>query len=360
MLSEPRSHAAFAVHRLKFRSCPKGREKARNNGQNILTIFACLFGLFGIVDLISFRIINFHELENRFLVRNFRVYALLLLAALTGGAFLWGWIYALWQPPVPHHKFIKYGALLFSALILTAWARRRVTRDALGLRASGRLLLTRGLIAFSLMAALLTPLWLFLLGTGARLADPWAWGLDLAYAGAGYLLAAIAVATVEELYFRGLLLSGTTGYWMPVIASALFFAGIHFLNPTPDPTLAGHWAGGGTLLANAALDMPGQWLEQLPRLCLLFLIGLGLGTLRLRTGCLAFCLGAHAAMAFSLKTFQFLTDPGGFGPGWTGADASGGWAGVAWMGILVLGLWRFSPKFGSFFRQKLPTSKSRL
>lgn len=283
-------------------------------------------------------------------MRSFWIYAFLLLAALAGGAFLCGWVYMLWLPPVPHHKFVKYGALLIAVLILVLWARRRVTRDALGLRAGIGPLLTQGLIAFSLMAILLMPLWLFLLEMDARFVDPWMWGLELAYTFAGYMAVALAVATVEELYFRGLLLSRVSGYWVPVTASALFYAGIHFLNPTPDSALADHWAGGWMLLANAALEMPDQWLEQLPRLCLLLLIGLGLGMLRLRTGCLAFCIGVHAAMVFSLKTFKFFTYPGPFGPPWLGTDAAGGWAGVAWMGVLVLGLWYFSPRLEKFFR----------
>ena len=283
-------------------------------------------------------------------MRSFWIYALLLFAALAGGAFLWGWAYMLWLPPVPHHKFVKYGALLVAVLVLVLWARRRVTRDAPGLRAGTGPLLMQGLISFSLMAVLLMPLWLFLLGMDARFVDSWVWGPELAYKLAGYLAAALAVATVEELYFRGLLLSRASGYWMPLTASALFYAGIHFLNPTPDPVLAEHWAGGWILLADAALEMPSQWLEQLPRLCLLLAIGIGLGMLRLGTGCLALCIGVHAAMVFSLKTFQFFTYPGPLGAAWLGSDASGGWAGVAWMGILVLGLWHFSPKLKKFLK----------
>lgn len=279
-------------------------------------------------------------------MRSFWTYALLLLAALAGGAFLWGLVYAIWPLPVPHHKLVKYGALLVAVVVLVLWARRRVTRDALGLGGGIESLLTQGLVAFSLTAALLVPLWLFLLEMNARFLDPWMWSLELSTKLAGYLIAALAVATVEELYFRGLLLSRVSSYGLPLITSALFFAGIHFLNPTPDPGLANQWNGGWLLLANATLDMPEQWLEQLPRLSLLLLIGLGLGLVRLHTGSLAFCIGAHAAMVFSLKSFQFFTYPGPFGPAWLGTDASGGWTGVAWMAILVLGLWHLSPKLG--------------
>ena len=271
-------------------------------------------------------------------MRNFWIYTLMLLAALAGGAFLWGLLYSLWPLPVPHHKLVKYGALLVAVAVLVLWARRRISREDLGLQGSAGSLFVQGLVAFSLMAVLLAPLWLFLLEMDARFLDPFMWNLDLASKLAGYLLAALAVALVEELYFRGLLLSRVSSYWFPLTASALLYAGIHFLNPTPDPALAGQWNGGWLLLASATLEMPAQWLEQLPRLSLLLLIGLGLGLVRLHTGSLAFCIGAHAAMVFSLKSFQFFTYPGPFGPAWLGTDASGGWTGVAWVGILVIGL----------------------
>ena len=283
-------------------------------------------------------------------MRSFWTYTLLLLAALAGGAFLLGWVYMLWLPPVPHHKFVKYGAMLVAVLALVLWSRHRVTRDTLGLRGGVGPLFMQALIAFALAAALLIPLWVFLVEMGARSMDPFLWRHELAYKLAGYLAVALAVATVEELYFRGLLLSRVSGYWMPLTASALLYAGIHFLNPAPDPDLANHWNGGWVLLANAVLEMPEQWLEQMPRLCLLLLLGLGLGMLRLRTGCLALCIGAHAAMVFSLKTFQFFTYPGILGPAWLATDASGGWASTLWMGILVLGLWHFSPKLERLFR----------
>ncbi len=276
-------------------------------------------------------------------MRSFWIYASLLLAALAGGAFLWGLVYAVWPLPVPHHKLVKYGALLVAVVVLVLWARRRVTRPALGLGGRPASLLMQGLTAFALTAALLMPLWLSLLEMNARLPHSGAWSLAWGHKLAGYLAAALAVAIVEELYFRGLLLSRVSGYGGPLAASALFYAGIHFLDPTPHPAWAGQWDGGGLLLVHAALEMPAQWLEQLPRLCLLLLIGLGLGLVRLRTGSLAWCIGAHAALVFSLKSFQFFTHSG---PAGLGTDAAGGWTGVAWVAILVFGLWRLSEKLG--------------
>ncbi len=282
-------------------------------------------------------------------MRNFWVYSLLFLVALAGGAFLWGLIYALWLPPVPHHKFVRYGALLTAVIVLAFWARRRVSRSALGLQTNVGSFLVQTLSTFAVTVALLTPWWIFLLILDARMmVDPWERNSELGYRIATYLTSAMIVAAVEELYFRGLLLSRTSRSRAPLVASALFYAGIHFLNPAPGPMLNGQWDGGWVLLIDAVLEMPTQWAEQMPRLCLLFLVGLGLGMLRLRFNCLALCIGAHAAMVFSLKLFQYLTSPGDSASAWLGTDVLGGWVATVWISILLFGLWRSSIAIGNF------------
>ena len=276
-------------------------------------------------------------------MRNFWTYTLLLLVSLAGGALLWGLVHALWLPPVPHHKFVKYGALLTAAVILTLWARHRITRESLGLQAGYGSILRVAPTSFFVTVVLLAPLWATLLGLDARVWDTGSRSMEnLMGRMAAYLAISVAVATLEELYFRGLLLSRVLKCGLPLTASALLYAGIHFLNPTPDPSLVGHWNAGVTLLADAALEMPAQWLDQMSRLCLLFLIGLGLGMLRLRFQSLALCIGSHAAMVFSLKTFQLLTSSDSPTFAWLGTDPLGGWAGTLWVGAIVLGFFVLS------------------
>ena len=274
-------------------------------------------------------------------MRQFWIYAGLLLAALLAGAGLWGAAHALWTPDVPHHKFVKYGALLTAAIVLALWARRRTTRRDLGLDAAPGALLMHLLVGFGAAVALLLPLWIFLLATGAREADLWLWSRELGTRAAAYLLIGLAVGTLEELYFRGLLLSKATSPLPPAIASALLYGGIHFLNPQADAGLVGQWDGGWTLLLDAARGMPEAWLAEAPRLSLLVLIGFGLALVRLRTGQLALCIGAHAAMVFSLKLFQKFTDSGTAPFDGLGTDPLGGWAAAFWVGLLVLALWRY-------------------
>ena len=272
-------------------------------------------------------------------MRAFWTYAAVLLAALTLGAALWGAIYvgyALDWPDEARVKFIKYASLASAALALVAWARRRgVTAAALGLRGTAPAVAAGLLLAFFATAALLLPLWAGLLALGARVPAA-VDAADLARLPV-YLLIALAVAWVEELYFRGLLLSRVRRIAGPLAGSTLLYALLHLFDPAPGAG-AGLWHGGLILLRDAWPADAAAWAAQAPRLVLLALIGLGLGLLRLRYGLLSLCVGAHAAMVFSLKTFQRLTDAGAPAVPGLGADALGGWAAAAWMALLVAAL----------------------
>ena len=268
-------------------------------------------------------------------MRHFWISASILLAALAGGAFLWGVVHALWPPSVPHDKLVKYGALLTAAVVIFVWARHRFSRLELGLQDHPRILARQGLLAFVLITLLLLPLWFFLLQQEARLPMAQGWGGGVSRLPV-FLIGAFAVALIEELYFRGVLLARDSGRVGGVlVAQALLYAGIHFLNPVENPALGAGWSDGWTLLVHAVYDMPVQWLEQVERLTLLVLVGFGLGLLRVRTDRLALCIGAHAAMVFSLKTFQQFTVPG-TPTAMLGIDPIGGWAAAVWIGILVI------------------------
>lgn len=272
-------------------------------------------------------------------MRAFWTYAAALAASLALGALAWGAVYAGYAPDWPDEarvKFIKYASLATAALALAWWARRRgMTAAALGLRGGAAAVAVRMLLAFAAACALLLPLWAALLALGARAPAAVA-AADLARLPV-YLLIGLAVAWLEELYFRGLLLSRARRIAAPLAASAALYAAVHMFDPAPGSG-AGLWHGGLILLRDAWPTDAAAWAAAAPRLALLALIGLGLGLLRLRCGALALCVGAHAAMVFSVKTFQRLTDPGAPAPPLLGADALGGWAAAAWMALLVAGL----------------------
>ncbi len=269
-------------------------------------------------------------------MRNFLLYTFLLLLGLALGSVLMGAAHVELDLTLPHHKFVKYGAMLTVLVLIVGWAiRDGMARSALGLQTGEAA--THILAGFGTTLILLLPLWLFLVWVGARDPDWWLWSNELIYRAGIYLLIGFAVATLEELYFRGLLLSDTGKFFLiPLVGSTVLYALVHFIRPIGDGASADHWLGGGIMLLDAVMRLPHTVLMELPQLGLLLMIGLGLGLLRLRTGSLALCIGAHAAMVFSLKMLQKFTDSGDAILPLIDNNSRGGWAGAIWLAILVL------------------------
>ncbi len=277
-------------------------------------------------------------------MRNVTLYTLLLLLGLTLGATLMGAAHLTLELIWPYEKVVKYGALLVAALIIVLQARRDgLTRGDLGLQTGHAGL--QLVVGFGTTVVLLLPLWIFLLGTGAREADFLLLSKSLAYHAGGYLLIGVAVATVEELYFRGVLMSDArrANIQLALIASALLYTVLHFLRPEAgfgEPP----WYGGTLMLMEAVQQLPQALLADLPKVATLLAIGLGLGLVRWHTGSLALCIGAHAAMVFSMKMFQEFTDSGHAMMPWVAADSRGGWSSTVWLAILLIFLWQKLPK----------------
>ena len=277
-------------------------------------------------------------------IRAFGVYTGALIGALIAVVAVLGTVYS-WIGPSwdvdTYSRAIKYPALLISAGLLAWWARRLgMTAAALGVagrfRATGR----ETLLWFVCATVLLLPLWIALVAFGGR--DFAEIGTKLLTRLPVYLLAAVAVSVLEELYFRGLLLSGipsrratriASRAVVPVLAGALFYALLHMFDP--QAAAIDRWDGGLLLLRDSWPTDGAVWLAAMPRLALLFSIGLLLGVLRVRTGRLAPCIGVHAAMVFSVKTFQRATESGDAAPAWLGADPYGGWAAAVWVTVLL-------------------------
>lgn len=129
------------------------------------------------------------------------------------------------------------------------------------------------------------------------------------------LLPAAGASLVEEWFFRGLLL----GLWLKLakpmaacIGTSVIFAAVHFVELPAGAVITNPAAAdaGFRLLGLSALHFTdlrffaGDFLT-------LFVVGLILGTARIRTGGLAFAIGLHAGWVFTLKGFHLLhhTDP---------------------------------------------------
>ena len=117
---------------------------------------------------------------------------------------------------------------------------------------------------------------------------------------------------IEEWLFRGLLL----GVWLRIakpmsalLSVSFIFAVVHFLQPPADYPIA------NSSSPFAGFQLLGGILQHFldPRfiaaeLALLFVLGIVLGSNRLRTGSLCVPIGLHAGFVFAFKSFNLLYD----------------------------------------------------
>lgn len=125
------------------------------------------------------------------------------------------------------------------------------------------------------------------------------------------IVAGIIIGFLEETLFRGAMLSAIKKHssaMLAVVATSLFYALVHFIEPDVEldaNTL--NWASGFVLLKTA---LPG--ITDIPSIAdsffALFLAGMLLAILRLRTNKIALCIGIHAGWVIAIKVFKRVTD----------------------------------------------------
>jgi len=164
------------------------------------------------------------------------------------------------------------------------------------------------------------------------------------------LLAAVSVAFVEEIFFRGIIFKGLLEDMRPVRAyllANLFFSAIHFVQPADEQVLSGiePLAGFRHLIGSF-----GPFLnpELLPGFFGLFLIGTVLCYAFQRTGTLYMSMGLHAGWILSLKTFgvfgRYAREDLGWMFGSTDPKVVSGV--ISWVGIMIVGVLVYRLTFG--------------
>jgi membrane protease YdiL (CAAX protease family) len=182
------------------------------------------------------------------------------------------------------------------ALHIRSWSDLGLQRDPQRWRHAG--------VGFALAAGLL---WMLGLCLWWRRVYVPARDLGLA-TGAGFLATAIAVAVIEEAFFRGALLGLVQRTASPAVAVAFvsaLFAILHFLKPPAHalPDAAVRWTSGFTFLPLTFWQF-GNPLLVLGGFTTLFAVGWVLGWARLATRALWLPVGLHAGWVFGLKTFS--------------------------------------------------------
>ncbi len=123
------------------------------------------------------------------------------------------------------------------------------------------------------------------------------------------LSAASVVALFEEFFFRGLLLGLCRRFLnnsAAAVFTALLFAGVHFLNLPHAHEETVHWWSGLALLLSWGAGLPSLPLT-LGAFLNLFLVGIILAWVTLRTYSLWLAIGLHAAWIFGQQFFNLVT-----------------------------------------------------
>lgn len=122
-------------------------------------------------------------------------------------------------------------------------------------------------------------------------------------------IAALLVAVIEEIFFRGALF-GTLRRDLPwihaLVISSFVYAILHFFR-RPDPPDAITWTSGFTTLIEMMRGF-GDGNELAPGLINLALAGIILGFAYQRTGSLYFSIGLHAGWVFWMKLYGAITE----------------------------------------------------
>ena len=153
-------------------------------------------------------------------------------------------------------------------------------------------------------------------------------------------LSAVAVALIEELFFRGVVFSAlrqSLSVPAAIVASSVIYSALHFLARVEHTGPVG-WASGLSLLPEMLAGIVAP--ENLaPAGLTLAVGGATLALAYQRTGSLWFSIGLHAGWVFWLKVFKTVTSPGPAAGGafWGTEKLLDGWLALLVMaGLLVV------------------------
>jgi membrane protease YdiL (CAAX protease family) len=243
----------------------------------------------------------------------------------------------------PIHRVAHRVAMLAAFAGLIWWARRTglASREVLGYGAPRAKFLRQLGIGFGVGIALMIPWVATLFALDIRSIRP-----EL-HTSIGKLVlqglsSGFAVAFIEETFFRGILqgaVSRASGVVAGVLLPSTLYAAVHFLGGkirVPDDQI--QWSSGFDVLANlfTAYNQP---LALTDSLAALFVLGILLALLRLRTGIIAGGAGLHAAGVFTISLLREATvyNPDGSWSWLVGSyDRVIGWGAAIWFVVIVI------------------------
>lgn len=291
-----------------------------------------------------------HPMRAFFLFTGLLAGSLVVAAALTYPAWLLVGLISI----EPVHRVMHRIAMLVALIGLVVLTRRLglSDRESLGYGLPGPIFRRQFLTAWLAGFALMLPLAALLLGLGIREVKPeldMTLGALLGIFAAG-VLSGLAVAFIEETFFRGVLYSAvarSSGVAAAMVAPSLLYAALHFLGGRLRiPPEEVSWEHGFEVLANL-FERYAEPLMLVDSLLALFMLGILFSVLRLRTGAIAACAGLHAAGVTTIAVLRETTavnPEAAFGFLVGTYDGVIGWAALAWFGLLAAVYLRFSAR----------------
>ena len=268
------------------------------------------------------------------------VVALLLAAALTYPA----WLLVSTVSVQPFHRVMDRVAMLLALIGLALLSRRLglSNRAALGydlpLREFAAQLAAGWLGGIALMVPLATLLFaLHVRVPLGEIADPM-WQLA-----ARAIMSGLAVAVIEETFFRGMLFSAvarTSGAIAAILAPSVLYAAVHFLGGDLQESAQDlSWQDGFVMLSRL-FERYNDPLAFVDSFLALAVLGVLLSWVRLRTGAIAACIGLHAAGVAAIMVLRATTmvDPQAQYGALVGTyDGVIGWAALTWFAMILAG-----------------------
>lgn len=272
-------------------------------------------------------------------MRAFFLFVLLLLGALVAAAALTypAWLLVSMVSVEPVHRVMNRVAMLIALIGLVVLTRRLglSNRDSLGYGLPNGRFMRELLLGWIAGFLLMLPLVAFLLGLDIREVRPTIeshWPAIIF----GGIVSGFVVALIEETFFRGVLFSAvqrTSGAAAAIVAPSLLYAALHFLGGRlrvpPDEVGWEH----GFLVLTQLFERYAEPLAFIDSFLALFMLGMLLALIRLRTGAIAACIGLHAAGVCTIAVLRkaTLVDTNAAHAAWVGTyDGVIGWAALIW------------------------------
>lgn len=234
----------------------------------------------------------------------------LLIAALLGWP-VWQVAHAL-QPEWPFHKVVSrfWQLLLLVGLVLALRRLGLRGRDDWGYGLERGRFIRQLLAGLAIGLATMLPMTIAMQALGLLVWRPDFTATLLLNGIAAGALTGLAVAIVEETFFRGLMFRAVlreSGLAAALWSTALLYSAIHFLARARIPQAEIGWDSGIALLGSA-FSRYADPASIVDSFVTLLLVGLILGLVRHRTGSIAAGIGLHMGWVWVIKSTTSVTD----------------------------------------------------